>query len=174
MQTLALARGAATALAVVIAGPATASGGCPVPDRQTVRADVQAMFDAAAAGNQALAKAHFTKDAYLFDGGGIYSADGILNVIRDRRQEGTTYIWKVTEPDVRFFCDTASIAYVNRGAVIKNGQKTPVMWLESMILKASGGHWLIAFAHSTKAANPTPTYAKALVEPSDAAHANTK
>ena len=174
MKTLAWARRAGIALVVVNAHPAIASAGCPVPDPQTVQADVQAMFDAAAVGNQALAQAHFTPDAYLFDGGGIYNAAGILDVIRDRRQEGTTYVWKVTDPDVRFLCDTASIAYVNRGAAIKNGQTTPVMWLESMILKAASGHWLIEFAHSTKVTNPAPLHAKALAPSEDATYGQAK
>ena len=127
------------------------------------------MFDAAAAGQWALAKAHFTQDAYLFDGGARYDPDGILNVVRDGKQKGAAYIWKVTDPNVRFFCDTASIAYVNRGGITKDRHTTPVIWLESMMLKAAGGHWLIEFLHSTRAVSPTPPYAEPLTSVADAA-----
>jgi len=153
----------ALATAVVLAaGPAAAKSTSAAPDSQKVVADIQAMFDAAAVGDMAAAKARYTPDAYLFDGGGRYDVDGILSVIRDEKQSGRTYVWKVTNADVHFLCNTAWVAYENEGGSTKNGQVTQTVWLESMVLKAQGGHWLIAFVHSTVARSSPSPYAKAL------------
>jgi hypothetical protein len=126
------------------------SAACPAQDPAAVSGTVQAMFSAMAIGDAKTAKTYFTSDFYLYDGGVRFDADGILALIQGAQHAGSTYTWKVTEPDVHFACKLAWIAYVNQGGVAKDGQETPVTWLESGVLQYEHGRWLIRFMHSTR------------------------
>ena len=143
---------AVAAFAAVTSTPASAA--CPAQDPAAVSGTVQAMFSAMATGDVKTAKAYFTPDFYIFDGGTRFDADGILALVQQAQHAGSTYVWKVTEPDVHFACKLAWIAYVNQGGVTKDGQETPVTWLESGVLQYEHGRWLIRFMHSTRVPPP--------------------
>jgi ketosteroid isomerase-like protein len=142
-----ISAGVAT-LAALVSTPASAA--CPAQDPAAVSGVVQAMFSALATGDAKTAKTYFTPDFYLFDNGVRFDADGIVALLQQAQHVGSTYVWKVTEPDVHFACELAWIAYVNQGAVTKDGQETPVTWLESGVLQYEHGRWLIRFMHSTR------------------------
>jgi Domain of unknown function (DUF4440) len=138
----------AAAFAAVTGSPASAS--CPAQDPAAVSGTVQAMFSAMATGDGKTARSYFAPDFYLFDNGVRFDADGILALVQQAQHAGATYTWKVTEPDVHFACKLAWIAYTNQGGVTKDGQETPVTWLESGVLQYEHGRWLIRFMHSTR------------------------
>jgi ketosteroid isomerase-like protein len=139
---------AAIAFAAVMSAPALAA--CPAQDPAAVSGTVQAMFSAMATGDVKTARSTFTPDFYLFDNGVRFDADGILALVQQAQHAGSTYTWKVTEPDVHFACKLAWIAYVNQGGVTKDGQQTPLTWLESGVLQYERGRWMIRFMHSTR------------------------
>lgn len=139
---------AAAAFATLTSTPASAA--CPAQDPAAVSGTVQAMFSALATGDVKTARTYYAPGFYLFDGGVRFDADGILTLIQQAQHAGSTYTWKVTEPDVHFACKLAWIAYVNQGGVTKDGQQTPVTWLESGVLQYEHGRWLIRFMHSTR------------------------
>lgn len=97
-----------------------------------------------------------TRDFYAFDGGRRFVGLGLFDIIKTAHRAGRRYEWSVNEPDVRLACDYAHVAYVNRGAVEEAGVRTPLTWLESVLLHYEGGRWRITFLHSTRA-TPLPT-----------------
>ncbi len=141
---------AGAAFAAVMSTSARASAACPAQDPAAVSGTVQEMFSALAAGDAKTARSYYTPDFYLFDGGVRFDAGGILALIQQAQHAGSTYTWKVTEPDVHFACKLAWIAYTNQGGVTKDGQLTPLTWLESGVLKYEHGRWMIRFMHSTR------------------------
>jgi hypothetical protein len=149
-----------TLASVVLATASLAAGAartaaCPRADPAAVSGAVQAMFDALAAQDLKTTRTHLAPDFYAFDGGARFDADGLLALISEKQQSGSTFKWTVTAPQVRFACDAAWISYVNRGGITKAGQETPVTWLESGVLKWEAGRWVIQFLHSTRATAPS-------------------
>jgi len=143
-------------LAALLASIGGGASACPVPDSAAVSSAVQGMFSAMASGDLKAASSYLTPDFYIYDGGMRFDGDGILHVIQEQEKAGSVYAWTVTEPKVRFACETAWITYVNRGGFTKAGLQTPLTWLESGVLQYRKGRWLIAFMHST----PTPAATK--------------
>lgn len=88
---------------------------------------------------------------YMYDGGKRFDGDEIMTkMIVARQKQGYKYVWTVTDPVVEVDCNTAWIAYVNKGSLTNpDGAKTDLTWLESGVLEKRNGHWLLRFFHST-------------------------
>ena len=134
--------------AAIASGPAcTTSPG----DAQQVVKTVQSLFAAMGAADPDRFHAVTTSGFYAFDNGKRFSADELMNVSRQIHAAGKAYVWTVTEPDVHVTCNTAWIAYVNRGSVTDQSGKQELSWLESAQLTRERGHWRIQFLESERA-----------------------
>jgi Domain of unknown function (DUF4440) len=142
--------------AMAVSAGSAAFAACPPENPAAVSGTVQSMFTALAKGDVKTAQTYMAPNFYLFDGGVRFDADGIFAVIQKAQQSGSTYTWKVTEPQVHFACNVAWITYVNQGGVATAGKEKPVTWLESGILRHEAGRWVILFMHSTRAPAQTP------------------
>lgn len=149
-------RRAALALAFCASAALPAAAACPAADPSAVSGAVQGMFSALAAGDLQTSRSYLAPEFFIFDGGVRFDGTGIMDVIARQQKDGSIYVWKVTDPEVRFACTTAWIAYVNKGSVTKDGATVPVTWLESGVLEHRSGRWLIVFMHSTRTPAPKP------------------
>ena|ERR1700761_5808485 len=111
---------------------------------------VEGVFTALGTSDEALLQSLVTPGFYLFEAGKRFDAAGILALIEEAREAGTTIHWAVTEPDIRVDGDLAAIAYVNRGSVTDAAGTKPRSWLESGFLERQAGRWRFAFLHSTR------------------------
>jgi ketosteroid isomerase-like protein len=111
---------------------------------------IQAMYDAVRAGDMKAVRALFAPDFYVYEHGVRFDADGLIDLLEKAQAAGAVFEWAVTQPDVGIAGDTAWIAYVNQGAVTRDGKRQPVTWMESGVLRHEGGGWLIRFMHSTR------------------------
>lgn len=141
------------ALLAVLTFGTPALAACPAPDRQAVTATLQAMFDAAMADDAGKLGAIFAPGFYAFDAGKRYDAASLEATILKLHQSGKRYVWQVTLPDVHISCDTAWIAYVNKGSLTQSGKVTPLTWLESADLTYAGNAWHVAFLESARASD---------------------
>jgi ketosteroid isomerase-like protein len=112
---------------------------------------IRKMFTAATQADRAAMIALFDSDFYAYDGGKRYSRDELADLPMALRAAGKTYTWAVTEPDVHVSCDTAWVAYVNRGTITDASGSQPMTWLESADLVWRDGAWKLRFLHSTRA-----------------------
>jgi len=87
---------------------------------------------------------------YAFDGGKRFEADSLLRLIKSVHAAGQVYVWRVTDPQVRTFGETALITYVNRGSVQDRSGTKPLEWLESAVLQKQQDAWRILFFQSTR------------------------
>lgn len=140
---------------LILATPAAAAApvaGCPPADSAAAVGAVQSMYSALGAGDIATARSWLAPGFYSFNGGSRFDTDSMLGLVTNDRRAGTSYAWRVTEPQVNFACDVAWITYVNQGSVTQAGRSYPMTWLESAILRYVNGRWTILFMHSTPAA----------------------
>lgn len=86
---------------------------------------------------------------YAFDGGKRYSREQFGDLPQALHDKGETYIWNVTEPDTHISCNTAWVAYVNRGSFKDRSGTESALWLESANLVWLNGTWKILFFQST-------------------------
>jgi ketosteroid isomerase-like protein len=154
IATLALAALCLTASAAAPAQPRAPA--CAPTDPQPVVATLREMFAAATVDDVPRMQAVFTPDFYAFDGGHRFTGMGMADLIKGAHKSGRTLVWTVQEPDVHIACDTAWIAYVNRGSVTDASGTQPLTWLESAVLRFEAGKWRIAFFHSTRVPPAAP------------------
>jgi hypothetical protein len=148
-KALLLALYAALTTVPASAGPPACS--TSPSDAQQVVKTVQSLFAAMGAADADQFHAVTTSGFYAFDNGKRFSADELLNVSKQIHAAGKTYVWTVTEPDVHVTCNTAWIAYVNRGSIADQSSKQELTWLESAQLTRERGHWRIQFLESERA-----------------------
>jgi ketosteroid isomerase-like protein len=129
---------------------------CAPTDPQPVAAALREMFAAATVDDFARMRAVFTPDFYAFDGGRRFDGLGMAELIKGAHKSGRTLVWTVQKPDVHIACDTAWIAYVNRGSATDASGTQALTWLESAVLRFEGGKWRIAFFHSTRVPPAAP------------------
>jgi hypothetical protein len=101
--------------------------------------------------NQDLLQQITTPDFYAYEGGMRFSGPALMGLIKKGHENGTRWVWSVTEPDVHVACNLAWIAYVNRGSVEDASGRQDQTWMESGALEYSGARWRIQFLHSTRA-----------------------
>ncbi len=135
---------------------ATPASACAPADPAPVANTLRTLYAAAMSGDAAGMQAVFAPGFYAFDGGRRFDGAGMVALVKGVQANGRTAVWTVNDPDVHITCNTARIAYVNRGAFTDASGTTPITWLESADLVFEGGRWRIAFFHSTRAGPPPP------------------
>ena len=121
-------------------------------DKPAVTETIQAMLDAGMSNDLAAFNKLLAPGFYAFDGGKRWEGDALVKLVIDMHKQGYKHVWSVTDPVVEVDCDTAWIAYQNKGSVTApDGVKQDRAWLESAFLVKRDGHWLIRFFHSSRA-----------------------
>ncbi len=108
------------------------------------------MFAAAAIDDVNRLKEIFLPDFYAFDLGKRFDGLELAELIRAAHAAGQSFVWSVTEPETHVVGDWAWITYVNRGSVATAVEVTPMIWLESAVLRRDDGRWRVQFLHSTR------------------------
>ena len=149
----------ATLLATLLLAPALARAAEPActttpADQQAVTETIRTMY--AAASTDDLAKFHSvtTPDFIAFDLGQRFPGDAIMTMVKSAHTAGKVIVWSVNQPDVHITCNTAWIAYTNRGSLTDASGTVPLTWLESAFLQKEAGTWKIVFFHSTRVPPP--------------------
>ncbi len=149
----------ATLLAALLLAPAFARAAEPActttpADQQAVTETIRTMY--AAASTDDLAKFHSvtTPSFTAFDLGQRFDGDALMTMVKSAHTAGKVIVWTVTQPDVHINCNTAWIAYTNRGSLTDASGTVPLTWLESAFLQKDAGTWKIVFFHSTRVPPP--------------------
>ncbi len=144
---------ALTALSAILSAgyPCFAAPRCAPADSaaQVVQTAVD-LFAATKAEDAARFRALTTADFHAYDGGKRFDGLGLLDLIKGATAQGRRFDWTVQDTEVHIDCTTATLVYVNRGAVGDVKAMTPMTWLESDMLRWENGRWKIAFLHSTR------------------------
>lgn len=146
-----------TAVVLAFAGAAHAAPACRAPkadQTQAVAAAARDLFAAAQVDDSVAFRAGITADFYAYDNGKRFDGMALFDLIKAAHAQGRRFEWTVQEPKVAVTCNTAFLAYINRGAVGDAKTMQPITWLESDYLRFEQGRWKIAFLHSTRAAPP--------------------
>jgi hypothetical protein len=122
----------------------------PPPDQAAVVSTLEKFYVALTNDDTALFHSVVAPEFYAFDGGKRFEADALLQLIKSVHAAGQVYVWRVTEPQVQMFGDTALITYVNRGSVQDQKGTQPLQWLESAVVQKQNGTWRILFFQSTR------------------------
>jgi len=136
-------------LALAFAASATC-GETLASDEELVVETMKTMYVAATNDDLALFHTVAAPDFYAFDVGKRFDGDALMELIKNLHAAGSIYVWRVTEPEVHVYADTALITYVNRGSVQDASGRKDVTWLESAFLRKDEGRWRIHFLHSTR------------------------
>lgn len=149
----------ATLLATLLLAPAFARAAEPAcistpADQQAVTETIRTMY--AAASTDDLAKFHSvtTPGFIAFDLGQRFDGDALMTMVKSAHTAGKVIVWSVNQPDVHITCNTAWIAYTNRGSLTDTSGTLPLTWLESAFLQKEAGTWKIVFFHSTSVPPP--------------------
>jgi ketosteroid isomerase-like protein len=148
-HTLLLALGGL--LASTIGATAADQPGPAPADQDQVTEAVRSFFAAASADDLDKLHAVTVPDFYAFDGGGRFTRDALMDMIKAAHAAGKVYVWTVNEPEVHISGDMAWITYVNHGSIKDASGTKDVTWLESAVLGKEKGLWRIHFFHSTRA-----------------------
>jgi ketosteroid isomerase-like protein len=142
------------AIAAILAstiGATAADQPSPVPAEQDqVREAVRSFFAAALADDRDKLYAVTAPDFYAFDGGGRFTRDSLMDLIKAAHAAGKVYVWTVNDAEVHISGDMAWISYFNRGSIKDASGTKDVTWLESAVLGKENGVWRIHFFHSTR------------------------
>jgi hypothetical protein len=131
--------------------PCLAAQCAPANSTSQVAQTARDLFAATQALDAGKFKALITADFYAYDGGKRFDGLALLDLIKDAKGQGRRFEWTVQDTVVHIDCRTATLVYVNRGAVGDAKAMTPMTWLESDMLRWENGRWKIAFLHSTRA-----------------------
>jgi ketosteroid isomerase-like protein len=119
-------------------------------DQVQVTEAIRLFFAAAAADDLDKLHAVTAPNFYAFDGGGRFTRDALMDMIKAAHAAGKVYVWTVNEPEVHISGDSAWITYINHGSVKDASGTKDVTWLESAVLWKEEGNWRIQFFHSTR------------------------
>lgn len=127
----------------------------PMPASQQQVADVlRQMYAAAQKDDLALFQTLATPDFYAFDGGGRFTGEALMGMVKKLHAQGAKFEWTVPDPDVHVICNVAWVTYTNKGSVETAGKKVQAEWLESAFLQYSEDRWRIQFFHSSPVPPP--------------------
>jgi ketosteroid isomerase-like protein len=119
-------------------------------DQRQIVDTISTIFAAARTDDVAKFDSVIASDFYIFDGGTRFNGDAIMGFIKAQHAAGRRYEWNVTEPEVHVSCNTAWIAYTNKGSITDSFGTINQKWLESAFLEKQAGSWKIVFMHSTR------------------------
>jgi len=144
---------ASTALTLTATAQQTRTCTASDADKPAIAEAVRSLFAAAEKDDVAAFDALLAPGYYMYDGGKRFDGDSILTqLIMEKQKQGYKWVWSVQDPQIEVDCTTSWIAYVNKGSLTApDGKKQDLTWLESASLEKRNGHWLLRFAHSTRA-----------------------
>jgi len=119
-------------------------------DKRQIVDTMSTIFAAARTDDVAKFDSVIASDFYIFDGGARFNGQAVMAFIKAQHAAGKRYEWNVTEPDVHVSCNTAWIAYTNKGSITDASGTINQKWLESAFLEKQAGTWKIVFMHSTR------------------------
>lgn len=122
----------------------------PPNDENQVTDAISSFFAALSTDDVGKLHAVTTSDFYAFDGGGRFTRDGLMDLIKAAHAEGKVYAWTVDKPEVHISGEIAWITYVNRGSMTDVSGTKDMTWMESAVLQKEKGAWRIRFLHSTR------------------------
>ena len=122
----------------------------PANDQEKIVAAVPQMFVALGADDTDLFNSVTSKDFYAFDVGNRFTAEALVQLVKNAHASGKVYGWEVTDPEVHIDGNSALITYVNRGSIKDSTGVKEMSWLESAVLRKKNGAWRIHFFHSTR------------------------
>jgi len=100
-------------------------------------------------------RALLTDDYLLLENGEIFDANGDIASI-PKAGDGYTRSDAFDFRTVRMLGDTAYVIYFLRSAVVEKTEAARNLeWLESAVLRRSGGRWKVALLHSTRVVKPS-------------------
>jgi ketosteroid isomerase-like protein len=111
---------------------------------------VRLMFAALAADDADGFREVTSPDFYAFDVGKRYTGEDLVDLIKKAHGAGKTYVWSITEPQVRIEGSVAWVTYTNRGSIQDASGRKDVAWLESAVLYRNKDAWRVHFLHSTR------------------------
>ena len=111
---------------------------------------LDAFYIAAERGSREALERLTTSDFHLFEEGKDITRSQVVGMMQAMHDKHVQYHWNVEEPHVQVDCSLASVTYINRGSITKNGQSEPATWLESAILRDTAGVWQVQFLQSEK------------------------
>jgi ketosteroid isomerase-like protein len=130
-------------------------------DQRQIVDTISTIFAAARTDDVAKFDSVIASDFYIFDGGARFNGDAVIAFIKAQHAAGKRYEWNVTEPDIHISCNTAWIAYTNKGSISDSSGIVNQKWLESAFLEKQAGTWKIVFMHSTRVpAQPQENHGK--------------
>ena len=100
-------------------------------------------------------RALLTDDYLLLENGEIFDANGDIASM-PKAGDGYTRSDAFDFRTVRMLGDTAYVIYFLRSAVVEKTEAARNLeWLESAVLRRTGGHWRVAVLHSTRVVKPS-------------------
>jgi len=100
-------------------------------------------------------RALLTDDYLLLENGEIFDANGDIASM-PKAGDGYTRSDAFDFRTVRMLGDTAYVIYFLRSAVVEKTEAARNLeWLESAVLRRSGGRWKVALLHSTRVVKPS-------------------
>ncbi len=140
----------AAVMTALTGGSASARGGRKRQSEIDVADTMQQMFKAFEVGDQAQLDRLTTTDFHVFESGQYISREKLLARLQSLRKEHVVYEWNVTLPKLQVYDTFATIAYVNQGAITKDGVRTPTTWFESGTLRLDHDRWRVVLVQSEK------------------------
>ena len=122
----------------------------PTADQDQIVDTISTLFTAIGTDDVAKFNSVTASDFYIFDGGVRFNGEDLIALIKAQHAAGKRYEWNVTEPEVRVSCNTAWIAYTNKGSITDSSGTVNQKWLESAFLEKQAGNWKIVFMHSSR------------------------
>ena len=113
-------------------------------------AAVYPMYEVARHDDLAALREFVTDDVYAFDAGARFTAEALIDAIRDLHAKGVSFEWNPGPADVHVTCELAWLSYVNDGVIADASDSHPAQWPESAVLVYGHERWRIRCCHSSK------------------------
>jgi hypothetical protein len=124
-----------------------------INEEQQIIDTVAVLLAAAKANDYATFDACASPGFFVHENGERLDAKGVFHLIVNAQRDGAVFEWNICDPIVHVNGNLASIAYLNRGSVTRNGEREPVTWLETATLTRTHGAWRVEFMSSMRALN---------------------
>jgi ketosteroid isomerase-like protein len=143
---------AAALMAACLALPAAAPAAecAPAGGEKIVTTELQALFDAMAAGDAKAWSGIIAPDFYAFDANQRLDGNALFDLVRTAHNAGVEIVWHLDQIDAHVDCDTAWFSLMNHGSVGGAGTSQPVSWQESGVFVYRQGQWRLRFFHSNR------------------------
>jgi hypothetical protein len=124
-------------------------------EAQELVATIERAFAALGEDDQSQLEDIFCEDFHAFENGIRMTGAELFGLMSRFHAEGRRYRWSVNSPQFEVQGSLGVVAYVNRGSIAEGpgSAPTPMLWLETVLLRRGESGWRLAFLHSTRAPN---------------------